>query len=312
CSFAQVKAKVNLIGGDNVPQLKQKFQQTLETLLLEMNRLSKGTGDLKTIKPMFTNDAFAVFERFVLANKAYTARKLYEPQLVERERGAYYDVRSISVKVNLGETEASDVQNLIFMFSKEGSITSVRAVIPNYDMASVLEDGTSSIDSTTRIKILDFLERFRLAYNSKDIEFLEKVYSDEALIIVGTVLKEKQNADDMLRGSSLSKDKVKFIQMSKRAYIDGLKERAFKSNSFLSVRFDEIKIIRHEKIPQIYGVSCKQEWKSSNYSDNGFLFLMVDYQNPDTPVVHVRSWQPKPFDDGSYVDLYDFDIVEYK
>ena len=50
------------------------------------------------------------------------------------------------------------------------------------------------------MKILDFLERFRMAYNSKDINFLEKVYSDDALIIVGTVLKEKQGSEDMLKG----------------------------------------------------------------------------------------------------------------
>jgi|GEM_PF-3522933 hypothetical protein len=45
-----------------------------------------------------------------------------------------------------------------------------------------------------RLKILDFLEQFRMAYNTKNNEFLEKVYSDDALILVGTVLKKKKMA----------------------------------------------------------------------------------------------------------------------
>jgi hypothetical protein len=309
---AQVKPSIKLIGGDDVPQVKQKLERVLETVLLEMNRLNKGQGSLAALKTMFSEDALKTFEQFVLSNGAYTARRTYEPQMIRRLGGRAYDIRSIAVKVRLGDTESSDMQSLVFSVVPEGVIVAVRAVIPNHDYQSVLASGVSLEDSLTRGMILDFMERFRIAYNTKDIEFLEKVYSDDALIIVGSVLRQKSGQNDFNRMSLLSKDKVKLVQVTKRQYLDGLKNRAFKTNAYVSVRFDSLMILRHEKVPSIYGVTCWQHWKSSTYSDGGYLFLMMDFRKQGEPVIHVRSWQPQSFDDGTYVGLYDFDLVQYK
>lgn len=311
CS-AQVKPRVSLVGGDEVPALKQQCEQILENLLLEMNRINKGTGEVSSLRSQFSRDAFEVFQKYVAQNRPYTARKKYEPLMIQREHGAYYDIRSIAVRVELGETESSDLQNLVFTYSADGKIVSVRAILPNYDFETVVAEGKTPEDSLMRAKVLDFLERFRMAYNAKDAPFLEMVYSDEALILVGTVLQEKPNGDNFRRMSLLSTPKVKLIQQTKREYLNALKSKAFKANSFINVRFENVQILQHEKTPYIYGVSCWQQWNSSTYSDRGYLFLMMDFRQPDTPTVHVRSWQPTAFDDGSYVDLYDFDVVEYK
>lgn len=312
-AVGQVKPKVSLVGGDNLPVLKKQFETILEEVLLEMNRLSKGAGSEEKLRQYFSPEAFGIFNQFVLQNKASTARKEYAPQMIERERGEYFDVRSITVRVELGQTEASDNQNIIFTFSKSGLITSVRSILPNFDYHSVVSQGMTEQDSIIRGRILDFLERFRMAYNTKDGQFLEQVYSDEALIIVGTVLYEKKDGDNVYKGSLLSAGKVKLIQQTKREYLDALKNRAFKNNSFINVRFEDVGILQHEKIPQIYGVTCWQQWTSSSYSDKGYLFLMVDFRNLQEPVIHVRTWQPKSFDeDGTYVSLYDFDVVEYR
>ncbi|MBS4028695.1 MAG: hypothetical protein KGZ58_08655 [Ignavibacteriales bacterium] len=324
-SFSQVKPKVSLVGGDEAPQLKPQIQSTLETVLLQMNRLQKGTGDITSLKKYFSENALQTFEQFVVQNKAYTARKEYSPSMIQRKIPAqiplnpplgkgeyYYDVRSITVKVNLGETEASDNQSLVFTFSQNGIIVSVRAILPNYDYQNVLQNGTSAIDTAMRLKILDFLEQFRMAYNTKNNEFLEKVYSDDALILVGTVLKEKENGD-FASYSKLSQSKLKMVQKTKQDYLSDLKNKAFKNNSFIAVRFDSIKILQHEKNPELYGISCWQEWKSSNYTDRGFLFLMMDFHNIEEPIIHVRAWQPKAFEeDDSFVSIYDFDVVGMK
>jgi len=311
-SFGQVRAKVSLIGGDDVPQLKRQFETTLETVLLEMNKLQKKTGDINVLKQYFSPEALETFKQYVLQNGAYTARKQYTPLVIAREKGQYYDVRSITVKVNLGQTEASDSQNLIFTFARSGQIVSVRSMLPNYDFQSVISASKSPQDSVMRGRILDFLEEFRMAYNTKNSEFLEKVFSDEALIIIGSVLQEKKGTDDVYKGSSLSSSKVKLIQQTKREYLDGLKNRAFKNNSFINVRFDDVNILQHEKIPEVYGVTCWQQWASSTYKDKGYLFLMVDFRIPKEPTIHVRTWQPNPFEDGSYVSLYDFDVIKFE
>lgn len=103
---------------------------------------------------------------------------------------------------------------------------------------------------------------------------------------------------------------MKLVQKTKRDYLDGLKHKAFNNHSFIAVRFEEIKILQHEKIPALYGVSCWQQWRSSHDSDRGYLFLMMDFQNIAEPIIHVRAWQPNAFEeDGSFVSMYDFDIV---
>ncbi len=308
--FAQVRPTVSVVGGDEAPAFKKQVEITLEKILLEMNRLERGTGNPGSLRRSFSDDAFAIFEQYVLNNRATTARKNYSPQMIRRLGGAFYDVRSIAVRVDVGETLASDAQNLVFTFSREGQITSVRAVIPSQNYESVISFGTSAQDSLTRGMILDFMERFRMAYNIKDLKFLEQVYSDDALIIVGTVLKVRGGSDDFTRHSFLSPQKVKLLQVTKQQYLSGLKNYAFKSKSFLNVKFDEVKITSHVKIPRLYGVSCWQEWNSSAYSDRGYLFLMMDFRDSTEPTIHVRTWQPKSFDDGTYVGLYDFDVVE--
>jgi hypothetical protein len=37
---------------------------------------------------------------------------------------------------------------------------------------------------------------------------------------------------------------------------------------------------------------------------------MMDFKNPEAPLIHVRAWQPQPFKDGSVIGLGDFEIVE--
>ena len=306
--LAQVRPVVEIVGGDNVPVLKQTITTALESVLLEMNRISKGEGAIVALQGYCVEDAAKVLEQYVKTNKPYTIRRSYAPQMVEREHGRYYDVRSITVKVELGTTDTSPNQNLIFTFDRNGKIVSIRSMLPMYDYQAVIAEGISAVDSLTRGKILDFLERFRMAYNMKDVKYLEQVYSDEALIIVGTVLREKPERDIAPR-LLLSAEKVKLVQRTKPEYIAGLKEHAFKSSSFLNVRLDSIRIVQHEKYPYLYGISCEQYWNASYYSDHGFLFLMMDFRDAEAPVIHVRSWQPKAFDDGTCVGLYDFDVV---
>jgi len=299
-----------MIGGDNNPVLKKKIKNILEVTLLEINRTQKGTGNIEALKPLFTEESYSIFFDFVSSNKPYTARKTYEPQIIERNAG--YDVRSITFKVETDDTESSQTQNLVFGFDKTGLITSVRIVLPNFDYTSVVAQGTTKIDSVMRGKILDFIEQFRMAYNTKNINFLKKVYSDDALIITGSIISEKKQNNEMLNNSFLSKSKIRLVQQTKSEYIDKLVNKIFKYNKYLDIRFDDLQIIQHEKHPYIYGISCWQHWKTSSYSDKGYLFLMMDFKNIEEPVIHVRTWQPNAFtEDDSYISLYDFDIVSY-
>jgi hypothetical protein len=53
-------------------------------------------------------------------------------------------------------------------------------------------------------------------------------------------------------------------------------------------------------------VQIRQNYFSSNYGDQGWLFLMVDLNDPGEPVIHVRTWQPTRGEHDSIYGLSDF------
>ena len=81
---------------------------------------------------------------------------------------------------------------------------------------------------------------------------------------------------------------------------------SFRSKEYINIKFEESEIRKARKCGDIYGVQIRQNYYSSNYGDVGYLFLMVDLNNPDTPIIHVRTWQPEKDSTGAVYGLSDF------
>lgn len=72
-------------------------------------------------------------------------------------------------------------------------------------------------------------------------------------------------------------------------------------------RWPENNIVRkRDNETNVYGINIKQNYSSSTYADQGYLFQMVDLKDSNRPVIYVRAWQPEKFDDGRVIDLSDF------
>ena len=54
-------------------------------------------------------------------------------------------------------------------------------------------------------------------------------------------------------------------------------------------------------------LQIKQDYFSSTYGDSGYLFLAVDLEVSDKPVIHVRTWQPERDEEGKIFSIVDFD-----
>ena len=70
-------------------------------------------------------------------------------------------------------------------------------------------------------------------------------------------------------------------------------EKTFQSNQFVNVRFADNEVSKMGVGGELFGIQIHQDYYSSNYSDTGYLFLMVDMNNPDQPIIKVRTWQPE-------------------
>jgi len=156
----------------------------------------------------------------------------------------------------------------------------------------VLEGGLSVGDSVNRRVILNYMEHFRTSYTTKDIDFLEQLFSEEALIVVGTVVKSAGEGERRY----LSSDQVRYNVKSKREYLRRLRE-VFRRNRAIDVRFSDFAIRRHPTREGIYGVSVRQGYTSDLYADEGYLFLLWDFREATAPRILVRTWQPSRLDE---------------
>lgn len=291
---------VSISGCDN-----QSICSTIQHSILS---ILNGIDDIDSISDNFTADGLFCFEQLQKATQFFCVNVLYDMNLVHLSDGGY-EVRGVRVRVNMGRTKGNPDQYIVFTFDDHLLVSDVHFAIENHYYERIIDDGRKLEDFSNRQKILHFIEIFRTAYNKKDIAFLKRVYSDDALIIVGRVLKVDPEHSDMLQQSLLTKDQIRFVKFSKTQYLSNL-EKVFQFNDFVKVDFEDIEIMRHDSIQDIYGVTLKQKWQSSSYSDEGYLFLMIDFMDPDRPFIHVRTWQSEKFPDGSVISLYDFNIID--
>ena len=171
----------------------------------------------------------------------------------------------------------------------KNDITTMAKDNPFFAEASkVISGKLEEKDADNRRMILNYCEHLRTSYTTKDIDFLRQVFSDQALIIVGHVVK---TADNNSAAGIEGDEKVTLSLKTKKEYLERL-EKVFAANKKIDVKFTDFRIMRHPTMEGIYGVSMKQEYTSDRYSDDGYLFILWDFRNESMPLIHVRTWQP--------------------
>lgn len=217
-----------------------------------------------------------------------------------------YQVRNIPVIMEPRSGERYDddkYQEIVLNYDASGTISSICFALNSTMYKQIMRNNLEVTDLRRRALVIDFVEQFRTAYNRKDINFLEDIYSDDALIITGKVIQRR--ASDGIMGL---KPEVKYSVQNKRQYLDKLK-RVFQNNARLNVVFEEVKVNKHRSRNNIYGVKLVQHWNSGTYSDKGYLFLLWDFQDEERPQIHVRTWQPyDETPEESVFELADFKI----
>lgn len=201
-------------------------------------------------------------------------------------------VRNIPITLLAADDDNCE-QELVVCFNEQGQIDNIMIALEEHRYLDVINAQISVKDFHRRQAIIDFVENFRTAYNRKDIDYINNVFSDNALIITGKVVKIDKKKQD-LTAQSLNNEQILYQKSTKEEYINNLK-KCFKNNSYINLIFDEIEVMRHPKRDDIFGVTLKQHWNSSNYSDVGYLFLMINFEDEMNPSIQVRTWQPDKY-----------------
>jgi hypothetical protein len=291
-SSPALAVKTEVILSREPEALRSKAETVLTRVLNACNQYREAGTPLHSVEKLFCKRTYPHFLTLVEQTRLYASQRRYAATLVHTASGDF-EVRGIRVRVSMGETRGSPYQSLVFVLAGNSTIMDIHFAIDPHHYQSIIQEGEDLDDLAYREKILHFIETYRTAYNKKDLTFVERTLSDDALIIVGRVITSRPNGDEYLDHSFLNDEKIEFIKKSKNEYLTSLR-RVFARNDFIKVGFDRIEIQRHPRHQRIYGVRLKQRWRSSTYSDEGYLFLMVDFLDPQKPVIHVRAWQPRP------------------
>ncbi|MBO6145038.1 MAG: nuclear transport factor 2 family protein [Prevotella sp.] len=294
CGFAYNQVRLVINDGIYDTALKKQMEQAVSAVMTEINRSQEQNISHLVFSATYM-DAGAQAELNQLWKN--DRMRCVEEEIVERILTTYtgFQVRGIPLIVKSAEGgEELGYQEAVINFDKNGIITSFYYTI-NPELYSKLRMTQSQdrryevTDIKDRMMILDYVEHFRTSYNQKDLKFLRQVFSDDALIITGKVVKVRKS-EVVPTGN-----KVIYTTQTKQQYLDNL-AKAFKANSYIKVAFDDVAIVEHPTIHGIYGVTVHQKWNTARYSDEGYVFMVWDFRHPDAPQIHVRTWQPEYVD----------------
>lgn len=295
-------------GLDDNPVLASKIEKKLSDLLTEVNAAQEAGRNLN-FKILGLNSSVQRSMAMLWENSPFICT---DEEIVEKciQTNTGYQVRNIPLIMKprpdrpFGEEE---YQEAVISFDRMGEVESFYLSLNMNLYTSVIKANRELTDLRRRQLILDYVEQFRTSYNTKDLAFLEQVFSDDALIITGRVVKSKKTD-----GAFEPKEKITYRKYNKKEYLYHLK-LSFASKSWIKVTFDEIEVMRHPTNVNFYGVTLHQGYSSSNYHDDGYLFLLWDFTDESHPQIHVRTWQPdkyngKALPKDEIFSLSDFDI----
>ena len=291
-AYNQVRLVIN-DGADN-PVLKNKIEHAVSAVMTEINRSQeRDVNRLDLPETYIRRDAKAELNQLWQNDRFRCVEEEVVERLLTTRTG--YQVRNIPLIVNSAAGgEELGYQEAVINFDQQGIITSFYYTInpelySKLRMTQMADRRYEVSDIKDRMMILDYVEHFRTSYNQKDLKFLRQVFSDDALIITGKVVKVRKS-EVVPTGN-----KVIYTTQTKQQYLENL-ARAFKANSYIKVSFDDVAIVEHPTIRGIYGVTVHQKWNTARYSDEGYVFMVWDFRNPDMPQIHVRTWQPEYID----------------
>ena len=150
-----------------------------------------------------------------------------------------------------GKFNEREYHEAVIDFNRKGHVESFHLTIDQQLYMQVIKSNLEMTDLRRRQLILDYVERFRTAYNEKNKYFLEEIFSDDALIITGKVVSQRTKDGIKLP------DKITYKKQGKREYLNSL-FAIFDSKGRIDVSFDGIDVMRHPVKADFYGVTLHQ------------------------------------------------------
>ena len=253
--------------------------------------------DYDSVKPLFTQEGYEVYTQLLKYGKAKIVGnplcELYQSNENIIARGL-----QMSFSFNSGARK-SFVEDVVFYFNNEGLVDNITFGLGDVAVNDILCKGLWN--EQARFALMSFLENYKTAYALKRLDYISTIFDDDAVIITGRLVKvPAHRTGPENQTMNFQNEIIKYNRYTKDSYLRQL-ETSFNSKEYINLRFADNDVRKLGKGGEVYAIQISQEYFSSNYGDKGYLFLMVDINNPKAPIIKVRTWQPeKDTDFGVY------------
>lgn len=261
------------------------------------------TGNPKSAYALFTPEGYKMFKTFIEeTGKVSLVGSKQNYEFVKAN--GYVVARSCKVKIKYSNGKTF-MENVVFRFNEyTGKIESLAYALTKKAEADIF-NAASQWPDISRFTILQFMEDYQTAYALKRDDYISQIYSDDAIIIYGTVLKKAEPTITDGKRLDLGNEKITYQMQNKKQFLARLK-KLFRPENFIHLTFEDnkTKVINAPRIPKAtaFGIQIKQIYYSPGYSDTGYLTLILDASQAQ-PIIHVRMWQPETTD---FMDMEDF------
>ena len=245
--------------------------------------------DYDSVSDCFSDDGLEMYKKLLNYGQA---RLLGDPQFSFYTMGKRVVCRSIPMAFSFKNNRRKFVEDVTFTFDENKKIECVAFGLGSQAKTDIFNKGVGAWSDYAKMVIATFLENYKTAFALKRLDYLESVFDDNATIITGHIIKKAPKV--AMEGESFinSNNKlIKYTRQTKSEYMRKLK-MCFQSNQFINIRFADNDVVKMGAGGETYGIQIKQDYYSTNYGDHGYLFLMVDFNDPDNPSIKVRTWQP--------------------
>ncbi|MGD1046404.1 MAG: hypothetical protein ABR936_13925 [Bacteroidota bacterium] len=291
---------------EDCPVLKEIEQETQNVLSILQS------SSLDEVQKKYASDKFIAEKvgSIIRFNKAVPVDPEIKADVNKTSSG--WEMRKIRVLNFYKSLNKQSIEYLILDFDTTGKFYDINFGTTDGIYKTFVEQGMYGNDWGNRQIIVKFVERYRTAFLSRDMKMLDSLFADEAVIIIGREMK-KAKVKDVYQYSKLNdaQPEYEYMQYTKKQYLKN-QEAVFKSQKDVFVGFSTFKISKknaqeNNREEKTYGISMRQNYNSTTYGDEGYLFLLVDF-NEKYPQIYVRSWQPHEWNDTAMIKLANFKL----
>lgn len=262
------------------------------------------TKNYSSVRGYFTEECYGIFNKLV---KYGQAKIVGNPHMTFYRNGDMLWGKGLKLSFSFNSgVKKNFTEDIVFSFNKDAKVCNMA-----FGLGETAEDdimGQSAYPEKARMILVDFLQNYQTAFALKRLDYIDKIFDEDALIIVANKLQPKSGSINDALAMALG-DKYEYHRYSKSEYINKLRT-SFASKEFINLRFNDTKVRRAAVGGEIYGVQLEQDYFSNNYSDHGYLFLEINLNNPEEPTIFVRTWQPNPDPEFGLYGLDSFRIQQ--